>query len=118
MRRATVDPEPRWQALIAVVATGALYLALPVGLTVGPRWLFPALVGSLLVLTLISHRAGDHRLDRLLGFIVTSLITLQMMASVALLIAALPSHRESPTELLVSASALWMTNILVFAQWY
>jgi uncharacterized membrane protein len=41
-----------------------------------------------------------------------------MIASVALLIAALPSHKESPTELLISAAALWTTNVLVFALWY
>ena len=112
------DPEPRWQALIAVLATGGLYLALPVGLTVGPRWVFPVLVASLLGLTVISHRAHRHHLDRILGFAVTSMITLQMIVSVCLLIGALPSHREAPTKLLVSAASLWMTNILVFAQWY
>ena len=112
------DPEPRWSALIAVLATGGLYLALPRGLTVGPRWLFPTLVGVLLVLTVLAHRARHHRVDRMLGFTVTSLITLQVLASVFLLIGALPSHRESPTALLVSAASLWTTNILVFALWY
>ena len=112
------DPEPRWQALIAILATGGLYLALPAGLTVGPRWVFPVLVASLLVLTIISHRARRHHLDRILGFAVTSMITLQMIVSVGLLIGALPSHREAPIKLLVSAASLWITNILVFAQWY
>jgi uncharacterized membrane protein len=41
-----------------------------------------------------------------------------MIVSVVLLIAALPSHKESPTELLKSAAALWTTNVLVFALWY
>jgi len=45
-------------------------------------------------------------------------VTLGMIASVGLLIAALPAHKESPTALLVSAACLWMTNILVFALWY
>jgi hypothetical protein len=112
------DPEPRWPALIAVISTGGLYLALPLGLTVGPRWLFPALIGVMLGLTVLAHRAGEHRLDRMLGFTVTSMITLQMIASVFLLIGALPSHRESPTALLVSATSLWTTNTLVFALWY
>src|SRR5713226_2729233 len=44
------NPEPRWPALIAVVAVGGLYWALPAGLTIGPRWLFPAIIGVLLVL--------------------------------------------------------------------
>jgi hypothetical protein len=29
-----------------------------------------------------------------------------------------PEKRESPTELLRAASALWPSNILVFASWY
>src|SRR5262252_197557 len=112
------DQEPRWPALIAVLAVGGLYLALPPGLTSGPRWIFPTLVGLLLVPTVISHRVGRHHLDRLLGFSVTSLVTAQMVLSVALLISALPSHREAPDALLVSAASLWTTNILVFALWY
>jgi uncharacterized membrane protein len=112
------DPEPRWPALIAVVAVGGLYLALPAYLTVGPRWLFPAAVMTLLVPTVISHRAGKHHINRLLGFTVNVLVTLALIVSVGLLIAALPAHKESPTALLVSAALLWMTNILVFALWY
>jgi hypothetical protein len=113
-----LDPEPRWQALVAAVAAGGIYLALPPGLTVGPRWVFPTVIGSLLVATVASHRVGHHHLDRILGFTLTSLITAQMIASLCLLVSALPAHREQPTELLVSAGSLWITNILVFALWY
>jgi hypothetical protein len=112
------DQEPRWPAAVAVLAVGGLYLALPAGLTVGPRWLFPALIGMLLVPTVISHRVGRHNLNRRLGLGVVTLVTVQMVLSVILLIAALPSHRESPDALLVSAASLWTTNILVFALWY
>src|SRR5215470_9225003 len=112
------DPEPRWPALIAVIAVGGMYLALPAGLTTGPRWVFPAAVGVLLATTVISHRLGHHSLDRVVGFSVTALITAQLALSVILLIAALPSHFESPGALLVSAGSLWMTNVLVFALWY
>src|SRR5438270_5175078 len=112
------DPEPRWPALIAILAVGGLYLALPANLTVGPRWLFPAIVIGLLIPTVISHRTGKHNLNKLFGFTVTCVVTTAMIASVALLIKALPSHKESPTELLISAASLWFTNILVFALWY
>src|SRR5882724_5068552 len=112
------DPEPRWPALIAILAVGGLYLALPANLTVGPRWLFPAIVIALLIPTVISHRTGKHNLNKFFGFAVTSVVTLAMVVSVALLIKALPSHKESPTELLISAVSLWFTNILVFALWY
>src|ERR1043166_2423097 len=95
------DPEPRWPALIAILAVGGLYLALPATLTIGPRWLFPGTVIALLIPTVISHRTGKHNLNKLFGFTVTGVVTAAMIASVALLIKALPSHKESPTELLI-----------------
>ncbi len=112
------DPEPRWPALIAILAVGGLYLALPANLTVGPRWLFPAIVIALLIPTVISHRTGKHNLNKFFGFTVTGVVTLAMIVSVALLIKALPSRKESPSELLISAVSLWFANILVFALWY
>jgi hypothetical protein len=41
-----------------------------------------------------------------------------MITSLGLLIARLPTHQESPRQLLVSAAGLWTSNILVFASWY
>jgi uncharacterized membrane protein len=127
MRKASPSPhssvargirEPRWPALIAAVAVGGVYLALAPGLTIGPPWLFAALIGVLLVPTVVSHWAGRHRLDKVLGFAVTLVLTIELVASVIRLVTALPSHRESATELLVSAAAIWIANILVFALWY
>jgi hypothetical protein len=111
-------PEPRWQALIAILAVGGLSLALHSDLVIGPRWLFPAVIGLLLVPTLATHRAGRQGLNRILGVTISSVLTAWMVLSVCLLVSALPSHRQGPSELLVSAGSLWMTNILVFALWY
>ncbi len=104
--------------MIAVLAVGGVYVALAPGLTIGPSWLFPAVIGVLLVPTVLFHWAGQHRLDRMLGVAVTSILTIELMASVVRLVTALPSRRESATELLVSAAAIWIANILVFALWY
>ena len=41
-----------------------------------------------------------------------------MIASLILLVRGIPQHLETPKTLLRSASALWITNILVFALWY
>lgn len=112
------EAEPRWHALIAVLAVGGLYTALPSSLIIGPRWLFFVIVLVLLVPTVISHIRNLHRLNRMLGFAVNAIVTLGMIASVILLIIALPEHKETPTELLLSAASLWFTNILVFALWY
>lgn len=110
--------EPRWQALIAVVAVGGLSLALAPGLSIGPPWLFPAIIGLLLAPTVVSHRVGKHHVDRILGFLVTSVVTIGLIASVIRLVSALPARRESPGALLLSAVSIWTSNILVFALWY
>lgn len=111
-------PEPRWPAAIAALAVGGLYLALHSELVIGPRWLLPVAIVILTVPAILSHRAGLVEISRVLGFLVTTLVTLGMVASLALLISGLPSRRQRPTELLVSAASLWFTNILVFALWY
>jgi hypothetical protein len=100
------------------VAVGSLSLALAPGLRIGPPWLFPAIIGVLLVPTVVSHRAGHHKVDRILGFTVTTVITIELIASVIRLVSALPSRRESPMALLLSATSIWTANILVFALWY
>ncbi len=104
--------------MLALLAVGGLRYALPPELSIGPQWLILVLVVLLLVPTVTAHRRGNHLVNQVLGYILTSVVTLDMAWSLYLLIAALPSHRESPQTLLLSASALWVTNILVFASWY
>jgi hypothetical protein len=111
-------PEPRWQALLAVVAIGAIYLALPKDLIIGPIWLVPGLIIILLIPTVVSHRTGRRSLNRALGILISGITTLALMASVALLVKSLPSHKESALELLLSGALLWLTNVIVFALWY
>ena len=113
-----LDPEPRWPAFIAALAVGGLYTALPEVLTFGPRWFIPSIMIALLIPTVISHQAGKHRLNAILGFGVSGILTLGLILSLILLIRALPEHKESPESLLLSAASLWITNILVFALWY
>ena len=111
-------PEPRGQAVAAVVAIGAIYLALPRKLVVGPYWLLPTVIVVLLVPTVVSHRVGKHSLNRILGFVINGITTLALIGSVLLLVRLLPTHRESPLELLRSGGLLWLTNVIVFALWY
>jgi uncharacterized membrane protein len=110
--------EPRWPALLALLAVGGLRLALPESLSAGPDWLLLAVVSLLLIPTVWSRSRGLDNLNRILGYIVTGVVTLDMIWSLYLLVAALPSHKEPPRDLLSSAAALWITNVLVFALWY
>jgi hypothetical protein len=112
------DPEPRWQALVAVLAAGGLYAALPSYLSIGPRWLAPAIVVALELPTVVAHRRSYHRVSIVLGHVVSAFMTALMLGSVVLLVTALPGRKEAPKDLLRSAAALWATNVLVFALWY
>src|ERR1700723_4429902 len=110
--------EPRWPAMLALLAVGGLRLALPESLSVGPDWLLIPVVGALILPTVLARRHGDDRLNQILGYLLASIVTLDMVWSLGLLLEALPSHKETPKDLLISAAALWITNILVFALWY
>jgi hypothetical protein len=111
-------PEPRWQALLALLAVGGVYVALPRAFIVGPKWVLPVFIAVLIAPTVVAHRTGRQSLNRVLGIIVSSAITLALIASVALLVAAVPAHKEEPIALLASGAELWFTNVLVFALWY
>lgn len=111
-------PEPRYQALLAFLAVGGIYMALPRSLIIGPIWLLPTLIVVLLVPTVVSHRSGKRSLNRVLGILINGITTLALIGSVVLLVRALPSHQESPLQLLRSGMLLWLTNVIVFALWY
>ena len=104
--------------MAAVVAVGAIYLALPSDVVVGPTWLLPTVIFILLVPTVVSHRVGRHSINRILGLINNGLITLALLGSVSLLVVLYPSRRESAVQLLGSGVLLWLTNVIVFALWF
>jgi hypothetical protein len=103
---------------MAIVATGGLYLAMPERLTPGPNWLLLLVVAILLVPTVISHRTGRARINYVFGLSIVAVLTGALAWSLGMLIAGLPKKSESPAELLRSAAALWVCNVLVFACWY
>jgi len=110
--------EPRWPALVALLAIGGLHWILPSALTVGPDWLVFALVAALLAPAVISARVGYWGANRYLGFAANTVVTLSLAASLVLLVSRLPGRKDSPIELMRSAAALWICNLLVFACWY
>lgn len=110
--------EPRWPAVLAVLAVGGLNAALPEPLSLGPYWLVFAIVSVLMIPTVITHRTGRRDLNKVLGHIVSGIVTASLIWSLGMLITRLPSHADSPKLLLMSAAAIWIANVLVFASWY
>jgi uncharacterized membrane protein len=104
--------------IVAVLASGLFYLALPDEMNAGPPWLLLAVVTLLLVPTIITHRAGRRRLNEALGYLVTAVLTAALLYAIARLVTTLPQHREPPIVLLRAAALLWFATVLVFALWY
>ena len=113
-------PEPRWPAVVSLLAVGGLYEALPRAISVGsmPRWSLLILVALLLVPTILTFRTDHHHLNQIFGFTVLGVVTVALVWSLYLLVISLPTHTLPPEALLRSAAALWATNVLVFAMWY
>ena len=110
--------QPWWPALVALLGVGGLHLALPDSLTIGPSWLLLAVISVLMVPVVIARLRGSFALNQMLGYIVLGVVTAAMLWSLYLLVRSLLYHQIAPANLLRSASALWVTNILVFASWY
>lgn len=104
--------------MLAILALGGLHFILPQPLRFGPDWLLAVIVSTMLVPTVITYRTGRVGLNRVLSHLVLAICTASMVYSLALLIARLPQHRDTPQVLLRAATTLWVANILVFASWY
>jgi hypothetical protein len=110
--------QPVWPAGLAVLAAGGLHLALPDSLTIGPPWLLLAIVAGLLIPVIAAKMTGSFALNQTLGYVLLGVVTGFMVWSLSELVRSLLMHQITPSVLLRSATALWVTNILVFASWY
>ncbi|MEX0881120.1 MAG: hypothetical protein WEB59_08480 [Thermoanaerobaculia bacterium] len=95
--------EARWPVLISIIGLGGSSLALPEPLVLGPRWLIPAGVGVLLVPTVWAYFSGRHRLDKILGYGISVIVTLALVGSLARLIESVPSMTQAMISLLCIA---------------
>ncbi len=118
MTESAIRLEPRWPAILALFAVGSLRLIIPDSLAVGPKWLLLVVLAALMIPSMVARARGNHNLPTILGYITSGIVTLDMTWSLGLLVAALPAHTLNPQQLLRSAAALWVVNILVFASWY
>jgi uncharacterized membrane protein len=118
---ATVTPEPRWPASLALVVCVGLYVILPNRLVVGPHWLLPIIVAlPLAPLSARKHRHPDESnwiRHATIGLI--ALMTLANVVSMALLVHHLLNSSVSQgRNLIYSAVAVWLTNVIVYGLWF
>jgi uncharacterized membrane protein len=118
---ATVHPEPRWPASLALLTCVGLYIVLPSRLVVGPRWLVPLLVALPLVpLSARRHRHPDEaRWIRRVVLVLITIVTVANVVSAGLLVHRLLSTNVSQgTQLIYSAVSIWLTNVIIYGVWF
>jgi hypothetical protein len=107
-----------WPMMLAVLAAGALFTALPEHLALGPRWILLLLVTLIAIPGEVLHVLGHHRWCKIFQYSVISIVTFWLSSSVALLVYAIGRHTVEAHAMLASAAILWATNIITFAVWY
>lgn len=125
-------PESLWPARLAILAVIGLNLLLSEYLTLGPRWLLPALELVLLVpLALVSNQERQRLLqldqqamdwsqvNHTLALGLIALLHLTNLSSLTLLIVSLlRGSSASGVTLLAETLNIWLTNVFVFSLWY
>jgi hypothetical protein len=114
--------EPFWEAQLAVLVTVILYVALPSRLTVGPRWLVPALEGALLLGLAIStpyrHYTQSPVRRRASIGLIAIVMGANFVAEGLLVHYLLKGGGNGGRALVLSAAQIWFTNVAVFGLWF
>lgn len=114
--------EDRVPPAAAAIAAALLYALLPQDLTVGPRWLIPALELVLLIAVVTTHpRRVDQRsrLSRVASLSLTALIIVSNLVALSLLVAGLIAGTDTDGgQLLVAGLQVWATNVIAFGLLY
>jgi hypothetical protein len=113
------------EVLLSVGPLAAILLQVGLShrLTVGPRWLLPALEGVLLIGLAATTPRGrvheDHPVRRRLAIGLIAVVNAANAISLYLLAhELLNKHISNGRELILSGIAIWLTNVLIFALWY
>lgn len=122
----TARQDPRWPALLAILAAMALYVTLPRHLYYGPFWLLPTVEGALFVALLTAHQMEDvgHNWQRGLAIGLIAAMNAANIGSLLLLIhdllgsSLVNGHKITAANLVVWSAQIWLTNVIVFALWY
>ena len=136
-RHLTAQPTDFWLARGAILVIVMLQIGIVNDLSVGPRWLAPGLELAILIpLSLATawtqtraRRAstddqwniiGRYRLMvRRLAIGLTAICTLMNFGALARLIAAILAGRAAGGKaLLLDATNIWATNVVIFALWF
>ncbi len=121
--RKVTSHEPRWPVTITVLAALAMQFSLPAQVQLHHRWILP-LIGALLLVALLvarpQHQTEVSPTIRVLGLLMLTSLGFANVVSGARLVTELldGTFRGTPTRLLLTGGAIWLTNVIVFGLLY
>jgi hypothetical protein len=121
-----VHDESYWPAYLAMAVAIGLHLRLPSAFDVGSPWLLTSLETLVLVVLVAGRYLFPGRREvrtlyvlRQLTIVVIALVTADNVLALGLLIRQLLRGLQTDGRTLVlSALAIWVTNVIAFALWY
>jgi hypothetical protein len=136
-KQLAAKPIDFWLARSAILVIAGLQFAVVNDLSIGPRWLAPAVELALLAplsvatawtQTRARRAANDaqliavervYRRVRWMAIALTALATAMNFGALArLVLAMLGGHAASGQTLLLDAVNIWLTNVVIFALWF
>jgi len=119
---ASIDARvPLLGPLLVVLAAILLQFTLSDKITIGPRWLLPALEALLLLVLVLSTPMEQvrHRTRHMLALSLIGLVSATNIVSLGLLVHyLLHGGKGNGRALIGSGAELWATNVLLFGLWY
>ena len=115
--------EHRWPMALAALTAGVLHELLPKDFQIGNLWVYPILMGALLILLI----AGDpglidrerHWLRVTTGLMIGLITAVNAVAAIRLVAKILTGAPfESARELFATGAIVWLINVITFALWF
>jgi uncharacterized membrane protein len=121
-RRSTTG-EQRWPSAVAIVAMIGLQFALPDRLSLGPRYLLPAIEVVMIGVLMAANPGRLERRTPMLRMVALGLILVASLGnawSIGQLVVDIATDRDvgSAAQLLASGGDVWLINVLTFGVWY
>jgi uncharacterized membrane protein len=113
--------ESRWPPLLALLVAAILEVTLPGDLILGGgwiRWIIPALVVILIIVSAVSPVDESDRRRRL-GITLAALVTLANAVAIGELVYGIVGAAGFEGKyLIVAALQVWFTNVIIFGLWF
>jgi hypothetical protein len=113
--------EPSWHVQLAVIVAIVLQLALDDRLTVGPKYVIAGLEFLLLISLALFTPKSRHaiRFRHSLAILLIAIVSIANISSLILVVHSLfGTHQVPGKDLIISALAIYLTNIIIFGLWY